>query len=282
MQDAQRAAESESRLTDEQKAVVLGHYDRAAPLIVASFAGVPVVAAEYIDGVGGPAVFTASWHKPLPPSIPHIDIGPPPAAKRYVAVAVNSLLWLVHRNAVGFGSWTPTPRDPERVGFARILLSRRNGATPEQLHEAMLALRSALSSSGAESIPVLDGVDGAALFIPFQDAPAYDAVRTWLHAVVASAVAAHPTLLTEEPHAAKALIHISVTTNAVGRFSTLPYCIQGTATLPMVTPIEWNELGTFTNGAVTAANSAERLAKADVFAREAQAHAAQRFADISG
>jgi|SRR5579884_425940 len=158
------------RLADNDRGVVLAHYDRVASLIAGAFPHAPVIAEEFPDGLGGRVAYTASWHTPLPESIPYADVGEPDARKRYAAIAVNSLLWLVHRGAVGFGSWTPSPRDPERVGFARILITQRNGATVDQLRDGMLAIRATLFHAGVEAIPVLDGGNGAALFIPFEDA----------------------------------------------------------------------------------------------------------------
>jgi|GEM_PF-5303502 len=51
-------------------------------------------------------------------------------------------------------------------------------------------------------------------------------------------------------------------------------------TLPIVTPILWDEFGSVANGDVRGANSAGRLAKGDVFAQQVHALAAQRFADV--
>jgi hypothetical protein len=49
----------------------------------------------------------------------------------------------------------------------------------------------------ARGNPVLDGHDGAALFVPFGDIPLYDAVRQWLHAFCKHAVERHTGLLTD-------------------------------------------------------------------------------------
>jgi hypothetical protein len=60
----------------------------------------------------------------------------------------------------------------------------------------------------------------------------------------------------------------------------LPYTLEGNAALEMMTPIEWDELGKVRNGAVTAYNSAERLAKGDVFGRLWIELAVQPFAEL--
>ncbi len=84
---------------------------------------------------------------------------------------------------------------------------------------------------------MLDGRHGAALFTPFADRPAYEALRHWLHGVADAAVAQSPALLTTETHPTAPRIHVAVSSNAVGRCSSLPYTLAGTPQLGMVTPI---------------------------------------------
>jgi DNA primase len=82
--------------------------------------------------------------------------------------------------------------------------------------------------------------------VPFSDAPAYEAVRAWLHPFVERAVANHPALLVGERHTHEvftaARIQCTFVSNAVCLHSSLPYALNGTPDLPMVTPIDWNEL----------------------------------------
>ncbi|HEV2737000.1 MAG TPA: hypothetical protein VGU66_00330 [Candidatus Elarobacter sp.] len=144
----------------------------------------------------------------------------------------------------------------------------------------MLLVRGVLSDRRIECIPVLGADMTAALFIPFRDAPTYETVRSWLHDIAETAAARQPALLTttiDPPE--KRAVHLCVATNAVGRISALPYTLAGNEALEMITPIDWDELGTVRNGAVTAYNSADRLAKGDVFGRLATALAGQPFAE---
>ncbi|MDB5070694.1 MAG: polymerase LigD, polymerase domain protein [Candidatus Eremiobacteraeota bacterium] len=264
------------------QATVLAHYERVADLIAANFPLAPVVPVYYPDGLDAGAHYGGCVHDdhPLPATVPTVQVAFPNHPRRYVAATADSLLWLVHRGAIDVGSWTPSPHDPDRLGHARIILSPRGGATHEHVAFAMLALRTVLLHYGVEAIPVLDGFAGAALFIPFNDAPAYDAVRAWLHVVVNAAVAHSPNLITADPHDQKSQrVHANVGSNAPGRFSSLPYALIGSTHLGMVTPIHWNELGTVDNGHFTATNSNERLTEGDVFYRLARELHAQRFGD---
>ncbi len=266
--------------TPEVRAAVLAHYERAVDFIAANFPLAPIEAIEYYPGPGGRPEFTASLHHPVPETIPTVEIGEYGHTKRYIAIAPNSLLWLVHRNAIGFASWTPSPRDPESVGFGRVIISAKYGATADDLESAMLVVQSVLRERHVECIPVLGSDITAALFIPFGDTPTYEAVRSWLHEVADAAAARRPELFTTEMDPPeRRLVHICVATNAVGRISALPYTLAGTTALEMVTPIDWAELGSVRNGAVTARNSAERLAMGDIFGRLANELAGQPFAE---
>ncbi len=167
---------SHTLYTPESAPSVLAHYERAVDFIAANFPLAPVKAIEYYPGPGGRAEYTASLHHPVPDSIPTVEIGEFGHTKRYIAIAPNSLLWLVHHNAIGFASWTPSPRDPESVGFGRIIISALYGATADDLESAMLVVRSVLLDRRIECIPVLGADTTAALFIPFCDAPTYDTV----------------------------------------------------------------------------------------------------------
>jgi len=261
---------------------VLAHYERAVDLIAANFPLAPIVAVYYPDGLDAAAHYGGAVHDahPLPDTIRTVACGSPDHSRRYVACDANALLWLVHRGAIDFASWTPSPSDPNGVGYARVILSPRGGATQEHLALAMLAVRTALSQRGVHTVPVLDGFAGAALFIPFNDAPTYDHVRVWLHEVANDAVSHNANLLTadsREQHEER--VHVNVGSNAVGRFSSLPYALIGSTHLGMVTPIDWNELGVVHNGYYTATNSAERLRQGDTFHRLAHELQDQRFSD---
>jgi len=263
------------------RALILAHYERSAPYLVESFPLAPVVPTYYPLGLGQHATYGGSWHHAIPHTVHSVDVGDPADPRHYIALSPNALLWLVHRDAVGFESWTPSPRNPERVGYARICLKPRGRATQEQLALAMVVLRAVLLERGVEAIPALNGVDGATLFIPFCDDPTYEAVRTWLHEIADDAVARNVLLLSTDVHDhSSPRIHVDVSSNAVGHESTLPYALIGTVELAMVTPIRWDELGHVRNGQFHASNSAERLAQGTIFAQSAAPLAQQRFSDV--
>ncbi|MBV8370852.1 MAG: hypothetical protein JO036_18210 [Candidatus Eremiobacteraeota bacterium] len=268
-------------LTALQKEHIFEHYQRALPLMVLDFPHVPFVGAFHPYGLGNQPTFSGGWPE-LPESIAHVEVtGAQGKRHLYPGLTENAVLWLVHMGAVGVESWTPSPRDPESVGYARILLRQSGSAGEQELKYAMLAMRTALlECRGLRAVPVLDGDAGAALFVPFADLPLYEDVRAWLHRLCNAAAEKHPALLTcAKKEQAGDRVHLSVEKNAVGQHSKLPYSLAGNPGLHMVTPIEWNELGEAHNGMFTARTSAKRL-EHDVFAEQAAAIGEQRFSDV--
>ena len=272
------------RASRPEEQAILAHYQLAAPLIAKNFPNVPVAVTYYPNGLDGEPTFSGAWEE-LPASISGTRVITRSGEHLYPQCTVNGILWLAHRYAVGIMSWTPSSRDPHGVGCAHIGLRPVAGGAQALLKEAMLALRTALSDVGLGAIPILHGVRGAALFVPFADAPSYEEARAWLHELVNGAITRHPNLLVHEkrPHEQHTAprIECTVVANAVGHGSLLPYALGGTIDLPMATPIEWNELATIANGDVTAANAAQRLAKGDVYEKQARVLASQRFADAA-
>lgn len=268
------------RISDPQKTLVIAHYERAAPLMAADFPHIPLVSSYHPNGLGTPATFKFVWPEGLPHTMSPVQVTTPSGKHPYLGLTENAILWLAHRDAVGFLSWTPSPLDPERVGYARILLARCGTAGEEELKQALLAMRAMLAACGLQAIPVLDGHRGAALFVPFGDLPLYDAVREWLHALCQRAVERHAELVTIAAEAERGnRVHLAIETNAAGRASALPYSLAGNPGLWMVTPIEWAELAEVDNGTYTAHNSAQRLER-DVFAVMTDAIGVQRFSAV--
>ncbi len=273
---------SASRATAPQQRTILAHYERLAPLIAHNFPDVPLVFSYYPRGLGTEPAFSSN-HDALPHTVPHVAATTSSGSHTYPGCAVNTILYYVHTGAVGVHSWTPAPSDPDAVGFARILLKPIAGGTQQQLREALLALRAALQAHELDAIPLYEGPD-AALFIPFADAPLYEPVRTWLKTLIEPVITQHAQLLVPraKPHEVRTAprIEVTVSSNAPGQHSRLPYALTGEPDLPMVTPFEWSELDTLPNGSVTATNAADRIAaKGDLFATLAAQLAYQRFAE---
>jgi DNA primase len=220
---------AQTAIADELRA----HYARVAPLLHAAFGGMPIVSASFPQGLGTKAYWRT---KPLPlePSV---------------------LAWCLDKlNAVEFHSWFPAPCAPDRCGHARIFLETAGAATDKQLREAARLTRAALQKHALDAILMLDGTGGIALLVPFDDRPAYDDVRTWLHGFSNALAAAHGSLFTTEPNThGGPLVHIHVSHNAVRMFSALPYSARGLDGLPIALAIPWELLETIPTASITVA-----------------------------
>ncbi len=263
-----------------ERAHVLAHYERVAPLVAKHFAGTPLIALFRPNGDDEPVVRVGQLHHHVPPHILQIAVATRSGTHAYIALTEQSLLWRVHTRALGFESWTPTAADPLAVRFARLVLSARGNATLTMLRTAARTARAALQSCGIDAFALLDG-RSIALYIPFDDAPGYDAVRAWLHTIMADAARREPNLFEVAHLVPPDRIHISAQSDAPGHGSALPYTLRPEAGFAMVTPCTWTELDTVASSAWTIDNAHERLAAGDVFASELVRIGLQQFGNVS-
>jgi DNA primase len=238
---------------------VLAHYRLAAPLIEAPLSGAPIVYRNYPNGIDTQGIF-------------HITCVP---------LSVDKLLWLIHtKYAIEFYTWAPPALDETRLRFGRVLLEAPQGVEFERVKLAALAIRALLfDARKLEAISILDGGSGMALWIPLADTPHAVQLREWLTGLAHCAAAKHPDLIsTEADVRADGRVHMHVGTNAVRRYSAVPYSLRAQG-LTVCTPIRWEELGSFASGsAVRAADFPQRLREhGDVFASEYAVIAGQRF-----
>ena len=242
---------------------VLAHYRLVAPLIEASFAGSPIVFANYPDGLSKPASY-------------HVTT---------VQLSVEKLLWLIHSEyAIEFFTWAPKLLDVAALRFGRIVLAAPPGVDFERVKLAALAVRALLFDvAKLEAVPLLDGGTGMSLWIPLADAPQADELRPRLHRLCNRAVALHPDLASTAFNTHDdGRVHLHVQSNAAGRYSGVPYSLRAPK-LTVCAPIHWEELGP--------SESADRFrfdeiparlkSVGDVFARETKVFAGQRFCATS-
>jgi len=175
-----------------ERAHVIAHYGCVAPLVAKHFAGTPLIALFRPNGDDESVVRVGQLHHPVPPHIPQISVATRSGTRAYIALTQQSLLWRVHTRALSFESWTPTAADPLAVRFARLVLSARGNATLTVRRTAARTARAVLQARGIDAFPLLDG-RSIALYIPFDEAPNYDAVRAWLHTIMAEAARREPT-----------------------------------------------------------------------------------------
>ena len=238
---------------------VLAHYASCATLLDASFAGSPIVFADFPRGFHAPPRFRVTQ----------------------LCLSTARIDWLVQREyAIEFHSWAPLPGEPERLRFGRILLEPPRAERGfAQMKEAALVMREQLrTAADCDAIPLLDGTGGIALWLPLLDAPLATKVRARLQRLCARAAALHPRLLCSGALPSEKRVRLDASTNAAGQYSPLPYSLRGTPALPVCTPVTWDELKSLRAPVVCTAESwpARFDACGDLFAAGAAALAQQR------
>lgn len=206
-------------------------YRSVAGLIVPHLGGVPLVTGRYPDGAD--ATFSASLHGPAPGGEATVAVHASGGLVQYLALSETALLYEAHRYAVEVHSWSPRADDPARAAFARVLIRPHDGRDAGWATRVATVVRRVLRARQCDGIVMRDGGDSAVVWVPFADGPAYDVVRAWLHALVVAVVADDPAIDAAELH---------VSTNAVGRWSMVPYSLIGAAAATAVTPLLWQEL----------------------------------------
>jgi DNA primase len=200
---------------------VLAHYGLVGPLMEASLGNSPIVFASYPDGVDQPGVY-------------HIT---------EVPLTHTKLLWLIRAKfAMSFFTWAPSLEDPDRLRFGRILLE--GAALPfERVRAAAMLVRSVLrEEAGWECVPLIDGGDGIALWIPLADEPHAATLRARLHELCGVAIARQPSLISGEANTyGDGRVHVHVSSNAARRYSAAPYSLRA-PNLTVCAPVRWQEL----------------------------------------
>jgi DNA primase len=131
---------------------VLTHYHLVASALEKSLGGSPLVYKNYPGGLDKNG---------------HFGITAFP-------LTANRLLWAVHAKfAMEFYTWAPLPRDEDRLRFARLLLEppEKSEVRFARGREAAQAIRRRLRrEADLRAVPLVDGGNGIALWIPLADA----------------------------------------------------------------------------------------------------------------
>lgn len=223
---------------------VLAHYGRSAALLERAFAGTPIVFADFPRG------FRA---------MPRMRV-------THITLSAERIGWLVQREyAIEFHTWAPMPGSPDRLQFGRIAVEPNAREGFRGVKEIALATRDELLSAGYDANPVLDGVGGVVLWLPFTESPTAAKIRLKLERICARVAVRR-----------KARLDASI--NAPGHYSPLPYSLRGTPGLPVCAPVTWAELERLRAPVVCSAETfPPRFARVgDLFARGVEALALQR------
>jgi DNA primase len=274
----------DERVTPDEREVIRAHYLTAGPLLSQHFDGSPIIGVTFPYGLGR----SPAYYK-LAPSVPAdvqvVEVATATGMHRFAGLDARSLAWLVgEQSVVEIHGWGPTIEDPKRAAFGRITLGPNGAAGSREVAQAALAVLDLLEERGLKAMPLLDGLRGIALWIPFDDGPDYALLAAWLGAFADRAAATHPRLLTTDWYKADRgdRVFLGTHSNHPDMGTILPYSLRGSPGLEVAVPIAREEIGKRANGDVTALNFAEYLgSNGDVFERLSGGIGAQRFAGLA-
>ncbi|MBV9263672.1 MAG: hypothetical protein JO324_05060 [Candidatus Eremiobacteraeota bacterium] len=232
--------------------LLLRHYAVVGPLLERLFGPIPLVWSTTPKGPDGPTIFHGPLSEKTQPKGPVVDVPTAQGVHRYPALSAARIQGLVEHGAVEFYSWSPTAANPTRARCGRLLLETLRAGDNDELERALGMLEEMLELAGVATLRVYDGGFGAALWMPFGDEPSYADVRNFLHGICAKAVEQFPDVMTQAPNShGGAPVHLHVQTNAVGRFSVLPYSVRAGTEYSVALPVDLGSLrGNFRNGDV--------------------------------
>ena len=102
-----------TRASVEERRAIVAHYERVTPLIVANFAGIPLVFEKHPQGIGGKVFFSnrADWHPHgIPPEVSQALVHTKKTVQPYPLCDAKTILAYVKRHdASGVHSWTCVP-----------------------------------------------------------------------------------------------------------------------------------------------------------------------------
>jgi len=261
--------------------LLLAHYAVAGPILERIFGPIPFVWTTMPLGAAGPSVYHGPLAVHTKPKAPVVDVPLHGSVARYPQLSAERILGLTLHGAVETLSWSPTAADPARARFARLLIETRPDAPRALLYNAVQILKALIAEEDRFGGPLLfDGGTGAALFFPFTDAPSYDEVRMWLRERCKTAVERFPETLTLEPNSHPGpCAHLHFASNAIGRFSALPYCARGSAGFPLALPADCDDPSQWEASSGVHASQLKSWLRDEYFSKYADRYASQRFAD---
>ncbi|MBC5825853.1 MAG: restriction endonuclease [Candidatus Eremiobacteraeota bacterium] len=221
---------------------VVRHFERVAALLAQYFAGIPLIATYYPDGIAGAAVYSGPLHHDVPPSIPTATATTPSGPHRYVACTKNSVEWLAHRGTIELGSWTSVAGASDRCAYARLLVHPSGRATRAMVGTGLRLVRERLQRDGLDGVALVDA-RGGAVWVPLGGAPSYSRVASWLHPIASDVLNAHPELFSDAPLSERGdRLYLGTASNHPGRFSALPYSATGEPGYSVLVPVAWDDL----------------------------------------
>jgi bifunctional non-homologous end joining protein LigD len=231
-----------------RKRDLVDYYRAVAPVLLPHLRGRPQTLRRHYTVPRGPFV----WEKDAPAEIPDWfkTVSLPAKSRRGAPVRYAlvddelSLLWLVEYGCIDFHVGTARADLPERPDFVLFDLDPA-GVTFEDVVEAALLLRQALSGLGLDSHAMTTGGEGMHVRVPIARRHTHEEARGFATTVAVALRKARPDLITVESRVAhRRGVYVDAKMNGHGQQVVAPYSVRPLPRAPIATPLRWSEVRT--------------------------------------
>jgi bifunctional non-homologous end joining protein LigD len=206
-----------------------------------------MVMKRYPNGAAGEFFFQKRAPEPHPDWLAVCEILHPSANVVNFPVIndVADLLWVVNLGCIDLNPWYATCDDVDRPDYLHFDLDPTPGASFDQVLEAALAVREALSELGIICFPKTTGSRGVHIYIPIERGPVQKQVWTFAKQLAQTLASKRPKLITSEYRIAKRPekhVLVDYNQNAWGRTLAGVYSVRPKPRAPVSAPVSWEEI----------------------------------------
>jgi bifunctional non-homologous end joining protein LigD len=155
-----------------------------------------------------------------------------------------SLLWVINLGCIDLNQWYARCDDVDRPDYVHFDLDP-GSATFDQVREAGVIVRDALTTLGLKPLVKTSGSKGLHVYVPIVRGPVQKSVWTFAKALAVELASRHPALMTSEYRVAKrpkGRVLVDYNQNAWGRTLASIYSVRPTPAASVSTPLEWKEV----------------------------------------
>jgi bifunctional non-homologous end joining protein LigD len=233
----------DSGITKEQ---LVGHYRRVAGVALPHYRDRPLSMHRFPDGIGQEGFYQKDLPDYAPEWIPRVELPRKEGGSVTYALANDeaTLAWLADQACITphlFLSRCDRPQHPDRLVFD--LDPSTDDFRPVQ--QAALWLKDLLDMLELPSYVQTTGSRGLHVIVPLDRRADFDEARDFARGVADCLASEHPDALTTEQRKSKRgdRLFIDWLRNAYGQTSVAPYAVRAIEGAPVVTPLDWDEVG---------------------------------------
>lgn len=247
------------------KGELAAYYDAVAAVMVPHVRGRPVTMERFPNGIHGKGFMHKDVVKGFPEWLERVD-APKRGGRVHYALANDrhSLLWMANQNAITLHVWPSRAPRLDRPDLCVLDLDPSHD-DPDELREAMRALRSVLEELGHASWVKTSGSKGFHVVVPQPAGATFDDSAALAERVARLLVERWPRAFTQEFTRADrgGRIYVDTARNRPGATFAAAYTVRARPGAPVSAPCTWDEVeqGTVEPRTFTLRTMKDRLAQ---------------------